>query len=305
MVAPSEKKTAGISAHRMDTPVSAAHLLRPPIRPAFGLATSSAPLPLPGLEIPLYAQPVISSPAVYRLEENGRAFVLFSRDLHRSHAPLRNRGQKAIAPEHPLTRSQSQPQFGPPHFLAHPLGHIQRRTFCPEETEPEPPELPAPVGFSFHPGVEDALRRSIPPSPEPEPPSEKPPGYATATRRSSTPASKPHKQDLQLPKLLRDIGYQGAASDRHTLALINLFAQHEANSAQSYRPKGIPSRPAHLTVERRATQFGTSPHMFRPARHQTSDAPRRERKSRNRLLIEREEMAMRRKLLLRPQSLTL
>merc|ERR1712176_841267 len=103
--------------------------------------------PLPGMEIPLFGpQPAVCSPAVYRLEENGRAFVLYSKDMHRSHAPLRNVSQRAIAPEHPLTRSQSEPQFGPPYFLAHPLGHRQSSSWAlrpssrAQVAEPPPPE---------------------------------------------------------------------------------------------------------------------------------------------------------------------
>ena len=200
MVLAAPKKTAGPFAYR-----TAVHA-RTPIRPAIGLYSPSSAAsharraPLPGMEIPLYAQPASSFPAVYQLEENGRAFVLYSRDMHRSHAPLRNR-----AAEHSLARTRTEPQFGQPHFLAHPLGHIQRRTASlGGAEEAEPPEPPPPVFFPFDPWAEDELRRSIPPPPEPKLPRDGPPGYAKATnKRSSTPSSQSHTQTLPLPKLLR------------------------------------------------------------------------------------------------------
>lgn len=272
----------------------------PTTRPTIGSIHAAAPSPLLGLEIPLYAQPAISSPAIYRLAENGRAFLLYSKDLHRSHEPLRNKGQKAIAPEHPLTRSQSEPQFGPPHILAHPLGHIQRRTVwkSPERAQegPPPSKPPPPVEFSFDPWAEDALRRSIPPPLEPEPPLDVMPGFAKSSR-SFTPLPASPKEDLPLPKLLRDIGYQGASTDHHTQSLVKLFARHE-------RAMLLHERAMRDEVVRPETRMRSNPLMFRPGPQQ-SEAPKRETKSRNRLTMEREEMAMRRKLLLRPQSLTL
>ena len=49
-----------------------------PVSPSSTSSRRGAP-PLPGMEIPLFGpQPAVCSPAVYRLEENGRAFVLYS-----------------------------------------------------------------------------------------------------------------------------------------------------------------------------------------------------------------------------------
>tara|TARA_B100000795_G_scaffold161376_1_gene121261 strand:+ start:2746 stop:3561 length:816 start_codon:yes stop_codon:yes gene_type:complete len=271
------------------------------------------------MDIPMYPQPAISSPAVYRLEENGRAFVLYAKDLHRSHAPLRNRGQRAIAPEHPLTRSQSEPQFGPPHFLVHPPGHIHRYSSVSrsprggaQEEEPEPPEPLPPVEFSFDASADAAFRRSIPPPPEPEPPPETMPGFAKASSKwSSTPATS-HKYDVPLPKLLQDMGYQGASSNKHTQSLVRLFSRHELamNKTKSAKdllatPKEVVTRPTRLTVARSETRLRSNPLMFQPRQKQPDAPPKKEVKSRNRLTMEREEMAMTRKLCMKPQSLTL
>ena len=310
-------------AMRMDTPVvprpSGSHT--PTGRPAISSPSTSsrrgsAP-PLLGLEIPLYPQPAISSPAVYWLEENGRAFVLHAKDLHRSHAPLRNRGQRAIAPEHPLTRSQSEPQFGPPHFLAHPLGHRRqssswalRPSARAQEEEPEPPDPLPPVEFSFDASADAAFRRSIPPPPEPEPPPEMMPGFAKASSKwSSTPATS-HKYDVPLPQLLQDTGYQGASTNKHTQSLVRLFSRHEmamrvTKSATSAMPKEVVIRPTHLTVARPETRLRSNPLMFQPRQKQPDVPPKQQIKSRNRVTMEREEMAMTRKLLMKPQSLTL
>jgi len=289
-------------AMRMDTPVvpRPSGSRTPTGRSAIGLfspstsSRSSAAQPLLGMEIPLYPQPAISSPAVYRLEENGRAFVLYAKDLHRSHAPLRNRGQRAIAPEHPLTRSQSEPQFGPPHFLSHPLGHRQSSSWAlrprarAQEEEPEPPDPLPPVEFSFGASADAAFRRSIPPPPEPEPPREVMPGFAKASSKwSSTPATS-HKYDVPLPQLLQDMGYQGASTNKHTQSLVRLFSRHE------------------MAMQVTKAANADIPKEFVIRRQRQPDVPPKQRpKARNRLIMEREEMAMTRKLLMKGQSLTL
>ena len=271
------------------------------------------------MEIPLFGpQPDVCSPAVYRLEENGRAFVLYSKDMHRSHAPLRNISQRAIAPEHPLTRSQSEPQFGPPYFLAHPLGHRQSSSWAlrpssrAQVAEPPPPEPPPPVEFSFAASADDAFRRSIPPPPEPEQPREPPPGFAKASPKwSSTPAtSQSHKRHVPLPQLLQDMGYQGASTNRHRQSLERLFSRHEkamrvTKSADAEMPKEVDIRPTHLTVVRPQTRLRTSPLMFQPKQKQPTVSPKKQLQARNRMTMEREEIAMTRKLVSAPRSLTL
>ena len=275
--------------------------------------------PIPGMEIPLFGpQPAVCSPAVYRLEENGRAFVLYSKDMHRSHAPLRNISQRAIAPEHPLTRSQSEPQFGPPYFLAHPLGHRQSSSWAlrpssrAQVAEPPPPEPPPPVEFSFAASADDAFRRSIPPPPEPEEPREPPPGFAKASPKwSSVPAtSQSHKRHVPLPQLLQDMGYQGASTNRHRQSLERLFSRHEkamrvTKSADAEMPKEVDIRPTHLTVVRPQTRLRTSPLMFQPKQKQPTVSPKKQLQARNRMTMEREEIAMTRKLVSAPRSLTL
>ena len=293
---------------RMATPLDGRRPSPPPLRAADSSTStgnargSPSSLPPPsGVAIPLYAQPAISSPAVYRLEEHGRAFILYSRDLHRSHAPLRNKGQRAIAPS--LSRSQTEPQpiYQPPFHipsLPQPLGHIHRASASDirlrgvgaaalpaQEVEVAPASPPPPVEFPFEPCTEDALRRTIPPPLEPPPPPPPPPGYSKPNRRPVRRPGSPtlclsRKQDLPLPQLLQDIDFNKPLDDRHTKVLLNLFAQHEL---------AMQTTMANASV--------VKPMVTRPTGGRTSKT--------DRVLIEREDMAMRRKLILRPQSLTM
>ena len=134
--------------------------------------------------------------------------------------------------------------------------------------------------------TEDALRRVHPPPAVPERPPPQPRGYAQTPKRGkssprrkhSPPRAPSHKQALQLPQLLQEIDY-ASPSDRHTKVLLHLFAHHElamqATMASASAPKPMVSRPTRKKLQRK-----------------------------DRLMMEREDMAMRRKLLLRPQSLT-
>ena len=165
-----------------------------------------------------------------------------------------------------------------------PLGTIQRRVSgWPGEAPSAPPEPPPPVEFPFP--VELPLRRSIPPPPVPPPPPPDPPGYSKPTRfrrvesRLKTPPSVLRgAKELPVPQLLRDLDHEGA-SERHTQVLLNLFAQHELSMQ---------------TTLRNAAARG------RASRAAPSSIKAGDRK--DRVNIEREEMAMRRKILLRPQS---
>lgn len=247
------------------------------------------PLP-PGVTIPLYAQPARAAPAVYRLEESGRTFILYSRDMHCSHAPVKDKGQHAIAPGH-----ASQPPYRMSRALSEPrpLGSVFRRTVWPEDNL-EPPDPPPPVIFGYLPSIDDALRRSIPPPEKPPPPPLPQKGFERGKprRKSSLPRTRPppyHKaEQLPLPKLLQDVIASAAADDakhnaKHNQVLLNLFAQHElameVASAILDKKRPKPARPPSC-----AMSPGSAPMI--------------------KVNVAREQMAMRRKLVLRPQSLT-
>ena len=86
--------------------------------------------------------------------------------------------------------------------------------------------------------------------------------------------------EARLPQLLQDIDFNEPLDDRHTKVLLNLFAQHEL---------AMQTTMANASV--------VKPMVTRPTGGRTSKT--------DRVLIEREDMAMRRKLILRPQSLTM
>ena len=272
----------------------------PPSSPTGSRALLSLPSPA-GMTIPLYAQPAQPRPAVYRLEESGRTFILYSRDLHCSHAPLKDRGQHAMAPGHasppPAIGGWSQPPLRMSRALSEPrpLGSVLRRTVWPEVLT-EPPDPPPPVIFGYPPSVDDALRRSIPPpkEPPPPPPTQKGLHRGKPRRKSSPPRTRPppdHRaEQLPLPKLLQDVAASAAGEDakkyaKHNQVLLNLFAQHElameVASANLDKKRAKPAGPPSCAMA--ASQAGATM---------------------NKANIAREEMAMRRKLILRPQSLT-
>ena len=285
--------------------LASAPTLKPSASPPSSPSGSRVPpptLPPPsGMTIPLYAQPARAAPAVYRLEESGRTFILHSRDMHCSHAPLKDKGQHAMAPGHasppPAIGGWSQPPQRMSRALSEPrpLGSILRRTVWPEDL-PEPPDPPPPVIFGYLPSVDDALRRSIPPPEEPPPPPPPQKGLLQKKprRKSSPPRTRPppnHKaEQLPLPKLLQDVADSAAGEDakqraKHNQVLLNLFAQHElameVASANLDKKRPKPVRPPSCAVS--ANQSGSTM---------------------NKVNIVREEMAMRRKHILRPQSLT-
>jgi DNA transposition AAA+ family ATPase len=114
------------------------------------------------------------------------------------------------------------------------------------------------------------------------------PGFAKASSKwSSTPATS-HTYDVPLPQLLQDMGYQGASTNKHTQSLVRLFSRHE------------------MAMQVTKAANADIPKEFVIRRQRQPDVPPKQRpKARNRLIMEREEMAMTRKLLMKGQSLTL
>ena len=174
---------------------------------------------------------------------------------------------------------------------------IIRARVWPDEL-PEPPEPPPAVVFPFDPCAAPSLRRSFEP---PEPPKPPKPQKRASERGSRRPPARgrsrspPHIRppppsgaaELPLPKLLEDITTDYDDADKHTRTLLSLFAQHE-----------LAMEIAMANAEKRGPPRAAKPPSCAPktASGRASGT--------DRVALEREEMAIRRKFLLRPQSTT-